>query len=88
MEIARLSLFRVNKKCDVLHTVPGKGLAGLLARYAKHNANFVLVVSGSLKLKAKSTEKVIEVVYDFLVKAVELSSLVRLKFGVCPVGLK
>jgi hypothetical protein len=59
-----------------------------LARYAKHNANFVLVVSGSLKLKAKSTEKVIEVVYDLLVKAIQLSSLVRLEFGVRPVGLK
>jgi hypothetical protein len=56
-----------------------------LARYAKHNGNFVLVVSGSLK--AKSTKKVVEIVYDLLIKAIELSSLVLLEFGVLPVGL-
>jgi hypothetical protein len=59
---------------------------GWLARYAKHNANFVLVVSCSLQ--AKSPKKVIEIVYDLLIKAIELSSLVLLKFGVRTVGLK
>jgi hypothetical protein len=57
-----------------------------VARYAKHNANFVLVVSGSLK--AKRTKKFIEIVYDFLIKAIELGSFARLEFGVRPVGLK
>jgi hypothetical protein len=57
-----------------------------LAHYAKHNGNFVLVVSGSLK--AKSTKKVVEIIYDLLIKAIELSSLVLLEFGVLPVGLK
>ena len=57
-----------------------------LARYAKHNANFVLVVSGSLK--AKRTKKFIEIVYDLLIKAIELGSFVLLKFGVRPEGLK
>ena len=57
-----------------------------LARYAKHNGNFVLVVSGSLE--AQRTKKFIEIVYDFLVKAIELGSFAVLKFGVRPVGLK
>ena len=57
-----------------------------LARYAKHNANFVLVVSGSLK--AKGTKKFIEIVYDLLIKAIELGSFALLEFGVSPVGLK
>jgi hypothetical protein len=37
-----------------------------LARYAKHNGNFVLVVSGSLE--AQRTKKFIEIVYDLLIK--------------------
>ncbi len=57
-----------------------------LARYAKHDANFVLVVSGSFK--AKSTKKVVEIVYDLLIKTIELGSFVLLEFGVGPVGLK
>jgi hypothetical protein len=35
---------------------------GGLTGYAKHNANFVLVVSGSLE--AERTKKLIEIVYD------------------------
>ena len=58
----------------------------MLARYAKHNANLVLVVLGSLE--AQRTKKFIEIVYDFLVKAIELGSFAVLKFGVRPVGLK
>ena len=57
-----------------------------VARYAKHNANFVLVVSGSLK--AKRTKEFIEIVYDLLIKAIELGSFALLEFGVRPVGLK
>lgn len=57
-----------------------------LARYAKHKGNFVLVVSGSLE--AERTKKFIEIVYDFLIKAIELGSFALLKFGVRPVGLK
>src|ERR1700722_6325987 len=57
-----------------------------LARYAKHNANFVLVVSGSLE--TQRTKKFIEIVYDLLIKAIELSSFALLKFGVRPEGLK
>jgi hypothetical protein len=49
------------------------------------NANFV-VVSGSLK--AESPKKVIEIVYDLLIKAIELGSLILVEFGVGPVGLK
>jgi hypothetical protein len=56
------------------------------ARYAKHNANFVLVVSGSLK--AESPKKVVEIVYNLLIKAIELGSLVLVEFGVGVVGLK
>ena len=56
------------------------------ARYAKHYANFVLVVSGGLK--AKRAEKCIEIVYDLLIKAIELGSFALLEFGVRPVGLK
>ena len=47
-----------------------------LARYAQHNGNFVLVVSGSLK--AESAKKVVEIVYDPLVKAIQLGTLVFL----------
>ena len=57
-----------------------------LARYAEHNANFVLIVSGSLE--TQRTKKFIEIVYDLLIKAIELSSLVLGEFGVRPVGLK
>ena len=57
-----------------------------LARYAKHNGNFVLVVSGSLE--AERTKKLIEIVYDLLIKAIELGSFALLKFGVRAVGLK
>jgi hypothetical protein len=56
------------------------------ARYAKHNANFVLVVSGSLK--AESPKKVVEIVYNLLIKAIELGWLVLVEFGVGVVGLK
>jgi hypothetical protein len=59
---------------------------GLLARYAKHDGNFVLVVSGSLE--AERTKKLIEIVYDLLIKAIELGSFALLEFGVRPVGLK
>ena len=58
----------------------------VLARYAKDDANFVLVVSGSLK--AKRTKKFIEIVYDLLIKAIELGSFALLEFGVRAVGLK
>ena len=57
-----------------------------LARYAEHNANFVLIVSGSLE--TQRTKKFIEIVYDLLIKAIELSSFALLKFGVRAVGLK
>jgi len=57
-----------------------------LARYAKHNGNFVLVVSGSLE--AQRTKKFIEIVYNLLIKAVELRSFALLKFGVGSEGLK
>ena len=57
-----------------------------LARYAKHNANFVLVVSGGFK--AKRIKELIEIVYDLLIKAIEMGSFALLKFGVGPVGLK
>src|SRR6202035_3704870 len=57
-----------------------------LARYAKHNGNFVLVVSGSLE--AERTKKFIEIVYDFLIKAIELGSFALLKFGVRAAGLE
>jgi hypothetical protein len=63
-----------------------QALATSLARYAKHNANIVLVVSGSLE--AQRTKKFIEVVYDLLIKSIELRSFALLKFGVRPVGLK
>ena len=56
-----------------------------LARYAKHNANFVPVVSGGLE--AKSTKKLIEIIYNLLIKAIQLGSLVLLEFGVGAVGL-
>jgi hypothetical protein len=58
----------------------------VLSRYAKHNANFFLVVSGSLK--AKRTKKVVEIVYDLLIKAIELGSFLLLEFRVRPVGPK
>ena len=61
-------------------------IGGFLARYAKHNANFVLVVSGGFK--AQGIKKVVEVVYDLLIKAIELRSLVLVEFGICRVGLK
>jgi hypothetical protein len=57
-----------------------------LARYAKHNANFVLVVSGSLE--AQRTKKFIEIFYDLLIKTIELRSFALLKFGVRSEGLK
>jgi hypothetical protein len=57
-----------------------------LARYAKHNGNFVLVVSGSLE--AQRTKKFIEILYDLLIKAIELRSFALLKFGVRSEGLK
>jgi hypothetical protein len=57
-----------------------------VARYADSDGNFVLVVSGSFE--ANSTKKLIEIVYDPLIEAIQLGSLVMLKFGVGPVGLK
>ena len=57
-----------------------------LARYANPDGNFVLVASGSFE--ANSTKKFIEIVYDLLIKAIQLGSLVLLEFGVGPVGLK
>ena len=57
-----------------------------LPRYADSDGNFVLVVSGSFE--ANSTKKLIEIVYDPLIEAIQLGSLVMLKFGVGPVGLK
>ena len=35
-----------------------------------------------------NSKKFIEIVYDLLIKAIELGSLVLLEFGVRPVGLK
>jgi hypothetical protein len=55
-------------------------------RYANPDGNFVLVASGSFE--ANSTKKFIEIVYDLLIKAIQLGSLVLLEFGVGPVGLK
>ena len=57
-----------------------------LARYAKRNGHFVLVVSGSLE--ADGTNKLIEIVYDFLIEAIQLGSLVYFEFGVSAVGSK
>ncbi len=57
-----------------------------LARYADSDGNFVLVVSGSFE--ANNTKKLVEIVYDPLIEAIQLGSLVMLKFGVGPVGLK
>jgi len=57
-----------------------------LDRYAKHNANIVLVVSGSLE--AQRTKKFIEILYDLLIKPIELRSFALLKFGVRSEGLK
>jgi hypothetical protein len=39
-----------------------------------------LIVSGSLK--AESTKKVVEIVYDLLIETIELGSFVLLEFGV------
>ena len=39
-------------------------------------------------LEANSTKKLIEIVYDLLIEAIQLGSLVMLKFGVGSVGLK
>jgi hypothetical protein len=58
---------------------------GGLDRYAKRHGDFVLVASGSFE--ANSTKKLIEVVYDLLIEAIQLGSLV-LEFGVGAVGLK
>lgn len=55
-------------------------------RYADSDGNFVLVVSGSFE--ANNTKKLVEIVYDPLIEAIQLGSLVMLKFGVGPVGLK
>jgi hypothetical protein len=57
-----------------------------LARYANSDGNFVLVASGSFE--TNSTKKLIEIVYDLLIEAIQLGSLVVLEFGVGPVGLK
>jgi hypothetical protein len=57
-----------------------------VARYADSDGNFVLVVSGSFE--ANSTKKLIEIVYDLLIEAIQLGSLVLVEFGVGPVGLK
>jgi hypothetical protein len=35
-----------------------------------------------------STKKFIEIVYDLLIKAIELGSFALLEFGVRPIGLK
>jgi hypothetical protein len=57
-----------------------------VARYAKRNGNFVLFVLCSLE--TNSTKKLIEIVYDLLIEAVQLGTLVLLEFEVRPVGLK
>jgi len=46
------------------------------------------LLKGSSSLETNSMKKFIEIVYDLLIKAIELSSLVLLEFGVRPVGLK
>jgi hypothetical protein len=38
--------------------------------------------------EANSTKKFIEIVYDLLIEAIQLYSLVMLEFGVGPIGLK
>ena len=58
----------------------------MLARYAKRGGNFVLVVSGSLE--ADGTNQLIEIVYDLLIEAIQLGSLVHFEFGVSAVRLK
>src|ERR1700680_3483127 len=63
-----------------------RGSMAALARYADSDGNFVLVVSGSFE--ANSTKKLVEIVYDPLIEAIQLGSLVMLKVGVGPVGLK
>jgi hypothetical protein len=42
----------------------------------------------SSSLEADSLKKLIEVVYDLLIEAIEMSSFVVLEFGVSPVRLK
>ena len=46
----------------------------------------LFVVSGSLE--ADGTNKLIEIVYDFLIEAIQLGSLVYFEFGVSAVGSK
>ena len=58
----------------------------ILARYADSDGNFVLVVSCSFE--ANGTKKLIEIVYDPLIEAIQLGSLVMVEFGVGSVGLK
>jgi hypothetical protein len=53
---------------------------------AKHNGNFVLVDSGSFE--ADGAHQFIEIVYDFLIEAIQLGSLVYFEFGVSAVGLE
>jgi hypothetical protein len=49
----------------------------MLAAYAKCHGNFVLVASGSLE--ANGTKKLIEIVYDLLIEAIQLGSLALLE---------
>jgi hypothetical protein len=57
-----------------------------VARYAKHNGNFVLVDSGSFE--ADGAHQFIEIVYDLLIEAIQLGSLVYFEFGVSAIGLE
>ncbi len=81
-----LTMLPMKRQLSSRTGAPADASCGPLARYAKHNASFVLVVSGSLK--AESTKKFIEIVYDLLIKAIELGSFALLEFGVRPIGLK
>jgi hypothetical protein len=55
-------------------------------RYFHAYGTFVLVVSGSLE--ANGMKKLIEIVYNLLVEAIQLCSFVVGNFGVSPVRLQ
>ena len=57
-----------------------------LDRYFHAYGTFVLVVSGSLE--ANGMKKLIEIVYNLLVEAIQLCSFVVGNFGVSPVRLQ
>jgi hypothetical protein len=62
------------------------GNSQTLDRYFHAYGTFVLVVSGSLE--ANGMKKLIEIVYNLLVEAIQLCSFVVGNFGVSPVRLQ